>query len=214
VLATAVLGGLLSSTAATLLYARRSRESPAMEKLALAVVPLTNLVPLVRVGFIAAVVASALLPSLVPVLGAALAAGVGVAAFFMRGLESGDAPVAESRNPAEMGAALRFAALYAVVLLASAWLSDLAGERGLYAAALASGMVDIDPIMLSALQLFNNGGASARVAVAAIALAYLANVAFKLSVLFWFNWRLGLRALWPLLATVAAGGAAFFLGHA
>lgn len=35
-----ILGGLLSSTAATALYARRSRESDAMERLAIGVVPL------------------------------------------------------------------------------------------------------------------------------------------------------------------------------
>jgi uncharacterized membrane protein (DUF4010 family) len=212
VLMTGVLGGLLSSTAATVLYARRSRESQAMERLALAVVPLANVVPLARVALIAAVVAPAILPQLLPVLGAALAAGLAVAALFMRRLGSGDAAVPESRNPAELGTALRFAALYALVLLLSAWLSDLAGERGLYAAALASGMVDIDPINLSALNFFAAGRIMPATAVATIGFAYLANVAFKMAVLLWFNRRLAARALWPLAATVAAGGAAYWLG--
>lgn len=210
VLMAGILGGLLSSTATTVLYARRSRESQAMERLAMVVVPLANLVPLARVGFIAALVAPAILASLAPVLGLALAAGLAVTALFLRNLERGDVPVPEGRNPAELTTALRFAALYALVLLASAWLSDLAGARGLYAAALASGMVDIDPIMLSSLKLFELGRAPAESAVAAIALAYAANTTFKLSVLAWFNRRLAWRALWPLAATLAAGGAAFF----
>jgi uncharacterized membrane protein (DUF4010 family) len=138
VLMTGILSGLLSSTAATVLYARRSRESAAMERLAFAVVPLANLVPLVRIAVLAAVVAPALLAGLAPLLGAALAAGLGVAAFFLRGVERGDAPVPESANPAEMGTALRFGAVYAIVLLAAAWLADVAGHRGLYAAALAA----------------------------------------------------------------------------
>jgi uncharacterized membrane protein (DUF4010 family) len=212
VLMTGILSGLLSSTAATVLYARRSRESAAMERLAFAVVPLANLVPLARIAVLAAVVAPALLADLAPLLGAALAAGLGAAVFFVRGVERGDAPVPESANPAEMGTALRFGALYAIVLLAAAWLADVAGHRGLYAAALAAGTVDIDPIVLSALKLFNAGDVPERAAVAMIALAYLANVAFKLGILVWFNRRLAWRALWPLAATVGAGGAAFALG--
>jgi uncharacterized membrane protein (DUF4010 family) len=208
VLMTGILGGLLSSTAATLLYARRSRDSQAMERLALAVVPLANLVPLARIALLAAAVAPAILPRLAPVLGAALAGGLAVTVFFLRRLGRGEAPAPESRNPAELPAALRFAAVYAVVLLVSAWLSDLAGSRGLYAAAAASGLVDIDPINLSALNFFAEGRIEAGVAVNAIGLAYLANVAFKMAVLVWYNRRLAWRALWPLAATLAAGGAA------
>jgi uncharacterized membrane protein (DUF4010 family) len=211
VLMTGILSGLLSSTAATVLYARRSRESAAMERLAFAVVPLANLVPLARIAVLAAVVAPALLAGLAPLLGAALAAGLGVAAFFLRGVERGDAPVPESANPAEMGTALRFGAVYAIVLLAAAWLADVAGHRGLYAAALAAGTVDIDPIVLSVLNLFNAADLPARAAVATIALAYFANVAFKLAILLWFNRRLAWRALGPLAATLAAGGAVFAL---
>lgn len=208
---TGILGGLLSSTAATLLYARRSRESAEMERLALGVVPLANLVPLVRIALLAAAVAPAILPQLLPVIGAALAGGLIMAAPLLRNPKAGAAPAPESRNPAELGTALRFAALYAGVLLASAWLSDIAGSRGLYAAALASGMVDIDPINLSALNFFAEEKIAARVAVAAIGLAYLSNVAFKMAVLVWFNRRLAWRALVPLLATVGAGGAALAL---
>ena len=212
VLITGILGGLLSSTAATLLYARRSRESEAMERLALAVIPLANLVPLGRVALFAAVLAPDLFLRLATVLGAALAAGLGSAMLLMRrGERGGKLPLPESRNPAELGSALRFGALYAVVLLVSAWLSDLAGERGLYAAALTSGLVDIDPIALSALNLSADGRLAAASAVGAIWLAYVANVGFKLSVLLWFNRRLALRAFWPLAATLGAGTAAHFL---
>ena len=213
VLATGILSGLLSSTAATMLYARRSRESAGMEQLALSVVPLANLVPLGRIAVFTAVLAPGLLYALAPVLGAALAAGLGVAAFFVRRSAAGEPPpIPQSRNPAELGSALRFGALYAVVLLVSAWLSDLAGDYGLYAAALSSGLVDIDPITLSSLNLFADGQLATRSTVIAIGLAYLANVTFKLSVLLWFNRRLALRAFWPLAATIGAGAAVLLSG--
>lgn len=206
-LLTGLLGGLVSSTATTVLYARRSADSEPMERVALVVVPLANLVPIVRIAVIAAVVAPSILPELAPVLAAALLAGIAGTLFWVRRTERGKPlPVPEIRNPTELGTALRFAALYAIVLVASAWLSDLAGSRGLYAAALASGLVDIDPIVVSALNLFSGARAEAASVVLAIALAYLANLVFKLGVLFWFNRRLAYRALWPMSAT-AAGGA-------
>jgi uncharacterized membrane protein (DUF4010 family) len=119
--------------------------------------------------------------------------------------------VPPSRNPAELGTALRFAALYAAVLLASAWLADIAGDRGLYATAFVSGMVDIDPSVLSALNLYGEQRLAASAAVPAIALAYLANVAFKLAVLLWLNRRLAVRVLWPLAASIAGGAIALML---
>jgi len=201
------LGGLVSSTATTVLYARRSREGPAMERMALMAVPIANMVPLARIALLAFVVEPRLLPVLAPALGAALAAGLGVTAVFVRRAERGAPPLPELRNPAQLATALQFGTIYAVVLFVSAWLSEIAGARGLYAAALASGMVDIDPITLSALNLFGEERVAARAAALAIGLAFLANVAFKLGVLAWYNGRVARQVLWPLAAALAAGGA-------
>jgi uncharacterized membrane protein (DUF4010 family) len=206
VLLAGLLGGLVSSTATTVLYARRSSESEAMRRLALVVVPIANLVPLLRIALLSALVAPAIIPALLPVLAAALLAGIAVLAPAVRRIAAeGAAPVPESRNPAAIGAALRFA----VVLFASAALSEHVGSYGVYAAALASGMVDIDPILLSAFSLFEGGRLVARQAVATVALAYSANVAFKLAVMFWYDRPLARHAAWPLGATVAGGALAW-----
>jgi len=209
---TGILGGLVSSTATTVLYARRSRESGALRRLAAVVVPLANLVPIARIALLAAVLAPSLLAHLAPIAGAALAAGVVVTAFALRAGEgAGPAPAPESRNPAELGTALKFAAFYAVVLVAAEWLSDVAGSRGLYAAAAVSGLADIDAIVLSALNLFGAGRLGAPQAVSAIAIAYAANVAFKLGIVFWHDRNLALRVAAPMGATVAGGAAALAL---
>ena len=209
---TGILGGLVSSTATTALYAKRSSESEAVRRLALVVVPLANLVPLARIVLLAAVLAPSILTRLAPVAAAALAAGLAVTAFAVRrGDRGAAAPAPQSRNPAELGVALRFAAAYGVVLLAAAWLSDVAGSGGLYAAAAASGAVDIDPIVLSSLNLLEAALVGAPQAMSAIALAYAANVAFKLGILFWYDRRLALHVLWPLAATLAGGAAALLL---
>ncbi|OGA10443.1 MAG: magnesium transporter MgtC, partial [Betaproteobacteria bacterium RIFCSPHIGHO2_12_FULL_69_13] len=160
VLITGALGGLVSSTATTVLYARRGAESEAMARVSLVVVLVANLVTLLRVMAIAAVVAPPAIGTLAPVLGAAFGAGLLATLASMRRLErGGPLPMPEIRNPTELGTALKFAAVYALVLLASAWLSNVAGDRGLYAVALATGLLDVDTPTLSALNLFNAGRA-------------------------------------------------------
>ena len=211
-LLTGLLGGLVSSTATTVLYARRSRESAALAQAALVVVSLANLVVLARVAVLSAVLAPAILPGLLPVLGAALAAGVAAVAWLLRRAERGaQLALPPARNPAEIGVALRFGSLYAVVLLAAAWLQDLFGSRGLYLATAISGLADVDPGVLSALHLFGEGRATAASALVAIAVALLANVLFKLGVLAWFGRRLALRALAPFGAVLAGGAAGLAL---
>ena len=214
-LLTGLLGGLVSSTATTALYARRSNESVAMAQVALVVVSLANLVVLVRVAVLAAVVAPGLLAGLLPVLGAGLAAGVAATAFLLWRAESGaQLALPPARNPAEIGMALRFGALYAFVLLAAAWLQDVIGSRGLYVATALSGVADVDPGVLSALNLYGGGRAEGATAVTAIAIALLANTLFKLALLAWFGGRLALRALVPFGAALAggAGGLLWVIG--
>lgn len=212
-LLTGLLGGLVSSTATTVLYARRSIESDASARLALVVVLLANLVPLARIAVLALVIAPGILPALAPVLAAALGAGAVATAALMRRLDrDGSLPVPVVRNPTELGTAFRFAVLYAGVLVLSAWLAEIAGERGVYAAALASGVADIDPPVISALNLYVGARLNAAVAVTAVALAFGANVLFKLGVFFWLGER---RAAWrvmlPMLCALAGGALALAL---
>lgn len=210
-LLTGLLGGLVSSTATTALYARRSAEIPGTAPVALVVVSLANLVLLVRVSVYSAVVAPSLLPQLLPVLGAALAAGMLMVAFlFLRAAKGGTRlALPAARNPAEIGMALRFGALYAAVLFAAAWLQDAIGSRGLYLATALSGLADVDPGALSALNLFTEGRVGAVTAVAAIGIAIAANMLFKLGVLAWLGRGLALRALLPFGAAFAGGVAGF-----
>jgi uncharacterized membrane protein (DUF4010 family) len=210
VLLTGLLGGLVSSTATTALYARRSTEVPGSAPVALVVVSLANLVLLVRVSVYSAVVASAILPTLLPVLGGALAAGVAaVALLYVRAERGSRLALPAARNPAEIGMALRFGGLYAVVLFVAAWLQDAIGSRGLYLATALSGLADVDPGALSALNLFSDGRIDARTAVAAIGVAIAANMLFKLGVLAWLGRGLFARALLPFGAALAGGAAGF-----
>jgi uncharacterized membrane protein (DUF4010 family) len=96
-----------------------------------------------------------------------------------RGADAGS-PMPDIKNPTEIRTALTFAAVYALVLLLAAWLSDLAGTAGLYAVALVSGLTDVDAITLSSLRLFNLGNLARGQVATAVVLAIISNTVFKL----------------------------------
>jgi uncharacterized membrane protein (DUF4010 family) len=181
-----LLGGLVSSTATTLTFSRHMRSTPSLQPIAVFVILLANLVVLGRLAIIAAVAAPRLLPQLLPVLGLGIAAGLCVVAWHWLRLRQRhpDTPELEMQNPVEMRAALSFAALYALVLFAAAWLNELAGTRGLYLAAAVSGLTDVDAITLSSLDLYNKERLAAAAVAGIVVLAYAANLAFKLGVVF------------------------------
>jgi len=205
-----LFGGLVSSTATTLAYSKHARGGSPTD-VAAGVIVLANLTVLVRLAIVAAAVAPGILARLVPVLGAAFVAGAVVAFVFFRRRLAGDAefPLPAVSNPTELRASLGFGALFALVLLAAAWLSDVAGKSGLYAVALVSGLTDVDALTLSSLQLFTSAKLGAREAVVAIALALLANTAFKLGLVVTVGGKpLARRVILPALASVLAGTAA------
>lgn len=173
-------GGLVSSTATTLIYAKHGKINPASSHLASAVIVIASMVVILRLMVVSAVVAFGTLPKLLPVLATGLAFGLVVALYTWRKMDKAtELYVPQTSNPAELHTALGFGLLYALVLVGSAWMEDMAGSRGLYIVALVSGLTDVDAITLSSLHLFNLGQLNEHQTVTAIAIAYLANLAFK-----------------------------------
>ncbi|MCX7627957.1 MAG: MgtC/SapB family protein [Methylophilaceae bacterium] len=200
------LGGLVSSTATTMVYARHAKER-AMINLAVVVITIANLVVLVRLGVVSSVVSPRLLPHILPVLVGGFLLGTTVAFYWWRRMNrsAGELPMPEIKNPTEIKAAVSFGLLYAVVLLAAAWLSDIAGSQGLYLLALASGLTDVDAISLSSLRLYEQGKLAAEPTVRAIALAYMSNLAFKFGMLAAIGGRDLARRTAPGIGAVAVG---------
>lgn len=175
-----LLGGLVSSTATTLVYARHGKISEVMARVSAVVILLSSQVVLMRLTVLSAVVSPNLLAKLLPVMGLGLLFGLAVTLFDWRKLHtSSDLPMPKTSNPTEILTALSFGLLYAVVLFFSAWISDIAGSGGLYVVALISGLTDVDAITLSSLRLFDLNKLSDDQAVIAISLAFLSNMIFK-----------------------------------
>jgi uncharacterized membrane protein (DUF4010 family) len=177
---TGLSGGLVSSTAVTLSFARQSRElqyATANSAIASGIL-LAWTVSFVRVLVEVLVVNRALLPSLLPAMISMTVVCAGFAAWHQRRagqeIQAQDVPL---RNPFSLTAAIKFAALFAAVLLVVKLAQAHAPETGLYYVAALAGTTDVDAITLSMAQYARTGNAV--VASHAITIAVLSNTIVK-----------------------------------
>ena len=197
-----IFGGLASSTATTLMFSRHARDHNELVRMAAIVILIANVMVMIRLGFVSSVVAPELVAPIAIVFACGIVPGVLMALYGWKALvEAGPLPMPEVKNPTELKTAISFGLLYAVVLLASAWLQDIAGNKGLYIIALASGITDADASVLSTLRLFNLETIARGEAVIAVTLALMANLIFKIGlVLSIGGGRLARHALPGLIA--------------
>jgi uncharacterized membrane protein (DUF4010 family) len=201
-----LFGGLVSSTATTMVFARKARAESDIVRTAALVVMIANLVVLLRLTLVSAIVAPTIIPTLAVVLGSGLLAGASVTIWGWRAIHShGPLPMPEVANPTEIRTALTFGLIYALVLFFAAWLEDIAGNKGVYAVALVSGLTDVDAITLTTLRLFNQQKLNEVQSVLSISLAVLSNLAFKSGLVMVIGGSALARRTLPGLAVIAAG---------
>jgi uncharacterized membrane protein (DUF4010 family) len=205
----ALLGGLYSSTATTVILARRARAEPAMLRQAQTGIMLATSVMYVRLLVIVAMFDLPLARALAPPLLMLAVVGLALAGLWYR---AGAAPVAAQdaanppANPLELSAAFVFAVLFVAVSLASAWARTEFGESGLFGLAAIVGASDIDPFVLS----IATGGAAplaTSAGAAAILVATASNNLMKAGYAVGFAGGRAAAAPAAVLALLALGGA-------
>ena len=178
---TAVLGGMYSSTATTVVLARRAGAASGQVAHAQIGIILATAIMYLRVLMVVAIFDRGLAIALAPSLIGLAVFGLVLAAlwYWMSRAPSGSHSAAEApANPLELSAALIFATLFVVVSLAAAWVRSRFGAAGLYGLAAIVGLTDIDPFVLS----IASGGAAplpASTAVPAILIAASSNNVLK-----------------------------------
>ncbi len=207
-LLTAVLGGLTSSTAVTVAFARLAQRSGRHHALLGVGIALACATMAPRLLLEVAAVNRGLVPVVLPGLAALAAvpllAAVWVAWRYADDAETGDVGI---NNPLELGQALIIGAVLAAVFVlshgAEAWL----GDEGVYGLALLSGVADVDAISL-ALAEQAHGDLEAEVAGRAIVLSALSNTLFKAGFAAVIGgWALARWATSILLLALVAGAA-------
>lgn len=148
ILWTGVLGGLISSTGVTVQLSRLSRKAEQTNMIAAGILVACGTMFL-RVILVVAIINRALLMQLLVPFLVMAAPLYAAAAFFARRSSATSVKTLELRNPLEIIEALKFAVLLAVILLASKALQVLWGSSGLYVAATAAGLADVDAITIS-----------------------------------------------------------------
>jgi uncharacterized membrane protein (DUF4010 family) len=177
---TAALGGLASSTAVTLSFAGQSKRQPQVaDALAMGVV-LASTIMFGRVLVMISIVNPALLPMLAMPIGVVTVVGLlAIAYLYFRGRrERAPAEDVKLSNPFELGSAIKFGVIFALVLLATKAATKYFGAKGIYAAAVLAGTTDVDAITLSMANLAQSELTPA-VAVTAIVLAAVSNTISK-----------------------------------
>ncbi len=201
-----VLGGLVSSTATTVSYATRARTDPSVASAAVIVILLASALVYVRILLEILAVAPTLLGHLIWPAAAYLTLFLLLVGALLIRFEQSEVQEVKTGNPAELSTALVFAAVYSVVVFASAAVSDRYGETMLYPVAVLSGLTDVDAITLSVGNLYQNARVSPDTAWRLIFVASIANLLFKAAVVAVIGGRALRRRLLPLLGLLALVG--------
>lgn len=193
---TGILGGIASSTAVTLSFAQRSHDAKKLARSFSLAIVLAWTIMFIRVLIEVAALNRALLAVLWKPIGAALVVG-GLYSFYLywtQDLEKQEEP-ATFKNPFELGPAITFGLLYAVILVAANAAQNYFGDAGVYISSFASGLADVDAITLSMAELSREGGVAIPTAARAIVLAAAANTILKGGIVL----AMGARGLRPYI---------------
>lgn len=149
VLLSGLLGGAVSSTAATISAARQVRANLHLLSAGTVIILLASTVMFARVFLEMLVIdRTFFVRSMPPLLILTTATLLPTLAVWRRARQSPPL-TADAKNPTQMRTAIVFAAAYAVVLFLLAAVKDGLGDRGLFALAFLSGLHDMDAVTLS-----------------------------------------------------------------
>lgn len=176
---TGLLGGLASSTAATLALSRRVRSEPRWLEAAAAGILAAGGMMFLRMGAIVLVLRPALGVAVVlPLVGSALVLML-LAMFRWRQRGPMPADASEELVPFDLSTALGFGLFLGVMALLTQFGKAMFGAAGLYGLAALSGLADVDAIVISLARLHGSDGVSAGQILIALATAAATNMVVK-----------------------------------
>jgi uncharacterized membrane protein (DUF4010 family) len=204
------LGGLVSSTAATVGLSKDAREAESsLARYFVLGIVLACTIMFLRVLLLVAVInrelgGALLLPIILP-----FAVGIVSAAFLWKRPREDAEVTIRIKNPMELGSAIEFALLFALILFMSRAADYYFGSSGVYATAVVAGLADVDAFTVSAANLARENILTQATAASSILLAGTANTAVKAAIAMVMGGRTLRPAILPIflalfLASVAA----------
>jgi uncharacterized membrane protein (DUF4010 family) len=204
---TGLLGGLISSTAVTLGFSQRSRVEPHLAAVLALAILLAWTVMFFRVMVEVAVVNFALLKHLAWSLLLMASVSLGICLLlWRRGRSKVVGEIDSGHNPFELGGAIKFGALFAVVIFIASAAQVYFGDTGLYVAGALAGMTDVDAITLSMASLALADPASSGPAARTIVIAVISNTLVKSGLVLWLGAPSMRKTIMPIALALALSG--------
>lgn len=208
-----ILGGLASSTATTMSFSQRSKNQEGLDKPFAVAIITSWVIMFVRIIIEVAVINPQLLPLVWPAMVGMGAAGLLYALYLYFSQSAIDEEELQISNPFELGPAIKFGLIYALVLLITRAAELYIGERGIYLTSFLAGLADVDAITLSISDLTRSGGSiSLLTGKTGIVLAAISNTTSKGILVFFLGSRkLRIRVLPAILLILLIGLGFIFL---
>lgn len=181
IISNGILGGLISSTATTVSYARITKDNYSIGKLAVFVIITASMASMVRILIEVAIVVpekfgSIVLPIIIEII---ITAMVSAGLFYLISKDTKHDEMPEPKNPAQLKSAIIFGLVYGFILLLVAFSKKQFGNNALYLVSIISGLTDVDAITLSLSQMMKGERLHTDLGWKLILLATISNLLFK-----------------------------------
>jgi uncharacterized membrane protein (DUF4010 family) len=186
ILLTGIVGGLVSSTAVSWVFSKRSKEQPALSVYCAIAILAASSIMIVRVGIWVFIFNREIMQDLLAPLAIMFVAAIGVPIILYlknRDNKKTDAEMPPGK-PLNLKGAAVFGLIYTFILFAVAYASSIYGERGIYIASGIAGLTDVDAITISVSRLAGQT-IDIRNAQYAILIATMSNTIVKAVIALW-----------------------------
>ncbi len=204
---TGVLGGMMASTPLTLSFSRRSHDEEELCRPLAMAISVAWAMTFVRVLVEVAALNTELLSKVWLPLISSSVVGFAYGAYLHVAKPGLDEEEIEFSNPFELGTALRFGLLYAVVLTVSKAAEVYVGDAGVYVTSFLSGLQGVNAVTLSLARLSGfDGGLSLITGARGVVIAVMANTLAKGGIVLSIGSQELRRAILPAVGLMVATG--------
>jgi uncharacterized membrane protein (DUF4010 family) len=203
---TGLLGGLASSTAVTFGLSQKAREGAAglAKCFALGIV-IASTIMFLRQLFLTFIIEPRLAYTLILPMAFPVVIGTGAGMLLWKQKDAEPEAALDVKNPMELGSAIKFGLIFAVVLLLARGAYHYFGTSGIYLAGGLAGLADVDAFTISAAGLAQQGVLARNTAGASILLAGAMNTLVKGGIAAFLGGPALRRVILPIFAVLTLG---------
>lgn len=186
ILLSGIIGGLVSSTATTWVFAKKSKESEALSHNCATAILAASSIMIIRVLIWTFIFNKSFFNELFFIIFLVFMAAIGITLFlyFTKGKKEVFDTEIPKGKPLDLVGSLVFGLIYTVILLVVSYANENLGERGILISSAVAGLSDIDAITISVSKL---AGTRLDLSIASIAvlIATISNTLVKLGIGIW-----------------------------